>query len=472
MQSYQKAMLDRLDFAWNVTKFWEDYNLDRQRYNQTDVWERNYRSLREYKKVQGNTLVPANSGQLGQWVRIQRHEYRLQLVGKLSCMTTERISRLDALDFVWRVKTDPWMDTYNVLKDFQRKRKTTRVPENFRGGKLAKWTRTQRKQYRLFRDGKKSSLTREKVRLLDKIGFSASLVDNGPVWMTMFKRVQAFHTEHGHCRIPNSYPELKSWLHNQRTKRKAQKNGQWSSLTTEQIKKLESLKGFSWEPYIDRWSRMLSKLKAYAKAHDGDTRVPIHYKDLGRWVHGQRTEFRLKNEGKPSRLSDEQIESLNEVGFVWRVSRTWDECFLSLQEYRRVHGHTLVPKSDKDLGSWVGAQRHEYKRFQSGNKSHLTREQVERLDSIGFVWNTLDLAWTTKLERLKAMVEDKDGNMTGAPQLDKQMRRWIGQQRSKRKQGSLSEQRVQALDAIGFVWEASRGEVVSKCAVKETTPHD
>ena len=62
---------------------------------------------------------------------------------------------------------------YALLRDYKEENGDCRVPH--RKGKpsrLYEWVLTQRGQYRLKRDGKRSSLTNEREVLLDKIGFT------------------------------------------------------------------------------------------------------------------------------------------------------------------------------------------------------------------------------------------------------------------------------------------------------------
>ena len=40
---------------------------------------------------------------------------------------------------------------------------------------------------------------------------------------------------------------------------------------------------------------------------------------LGRWVEKQRSQYHLKSEGKASKITDEQINKLESIGFKWRV---------------------------------------------------------------------------------------------------------------------------------------------------------
>ena len=48
---------------------------------------------------------------------------------------------------------------------------------------------------------------------------------------------------------------------------------------------------------------------------------------------------------------------------------------------------TKIYQVNKQLGGWVNNQRTQYKKFQRGEKSSITKERISRLDDIGFVWN-------------------------------------------------------------------------------------
>lgn len=73
--------------------------------------------------------------------------------------------------------------------------------------------------------------------------------------------------------------------------------------------------------------------------------------------------YASKYEAK-STLTTERIETLNEIGMIWQVAKrtgsffgadrkSWDERFNELLEYKKVHGHTLVPQGYPKLGEWV-----------------------------------------------------------------------------------------------------------------------
>jgi hypothetical protein len=124
-------------------------------------------------------------------------------------------------------------------------------------------------------------------------------------------------------------------------------------LTDERIRKLDSI-GFAWS-LRDDWQKHYKELKEYKRKH-GHCNVPARYKEnrrLGIWVSAQRQQYKiLKAPEGPRRstpLTQERIDLLNEVGFVWSVrSRAglgvgWDQRLQELRSYKALHGDCLVP---------------------------------------------------------------------------------------------------------------------------------
>ncbi|CAJ1954453.1 unnamed protein product [Cylindrotheca closterium] len=111
---------------------------------------------------------------------------------------------------------------------------------------------------------------------------------------------------------------------------------------------------------------------------------------LSRWVKRQRYQYKLKQEKKPSALSDERVQQLEEVGFVWYSHAViWEERRLELEQYRLQHGHCNVPSQYPEkpkLASWVKCQRRQYQRFCKGARSSMTAERFGKLDKMGFTW--------------------------------------------------------------------------------------
>ena len=123
---------------------------------------------------------------------------------------------------------------------------------------------------------------------------------------------------------------------------------------------------------------MIEELKFFRKKY-GHTEIAQEYEDnrqLGRWVMNQRTFYRMNQVGIYTTLSEDRIEQLEELDFVWDVrEKQWWTMFGRLKDYQKLHGHVTIETSDfvnEDLRQWLNDQRYFYK---SNSKGHrLNRE--------------------------------------------------------------------------------------------------
>jgi len=71
---------------------------------------------------------------------------------------------------------------------------------------------------------------------------------------------------------------------------------------------------------------------------------------LGCWVGTQRVQYK-KNllEGKATFITEDRIDSLNDIGFIWdALQDTFDLRLSQLVEYKETHGDCDVPQGYKD----------------------------------------------------------------------------------------------------------------------------
>jgi acetone carboxylase gamma subunit len=123
---------------------------------------------------------------------------------------------------------------------------------------------------------------------------------------------------------------------------------------------------------------------------------------------------------------------------------------LELLQYKQEHGNTLVPKTEnnKQLGIWVGTQRIKY------HNNKLLPERVEKLDEIGFVWDVPEAQWLHYFEQL-CQYKAEHGN-TLVPQRyedNPSLGKWVDTQRSNHHANTLSSERIEKLNEVGFVWD-------------------
>lgn len=87
-----------------LSKFLIKNNRGSCRQKRTIDWEDRMQMLIAFKSENGHCMVPQNHPQLGAWVKWQREKYTLFKEGKKNHFTQEKIDRLNAIGFVWRVR--------------------------------------------------------------------------------------------------------------------------------------------------------------------------------------------------------------------------------------------------------------------------------------------------------------------------------------------------------------------------------
>ncbi|CAJ1965829.1 unnamed protein product [Cylindrotheca closterium] len=227
-------------------------------------------------------------------------------------------------------------------------------------------------------------------------------------WLSNLEQLREYKEQHGDCVVPRGFsgnPRLASWVAEQRKQRKLLMDGKQSSMIPGRIRLLDDL-GFVWNAQEAAWDRQLTDLKAF-QAKYGHCLVTVghaEYPKLGSWVKEQRRHHVLMEQGKASNMSAERAAKLDAVGFCWNTHQAlWLERFHELDEYKKLHGHSVVPtkcQENQRLGTWVHHQRREYKKYQLGKPSHMTAERIEALESLDFVWyprdNSNDTSSSTK----------------------------------------------------------------------------
>ena len=331
--------LDSIGFDWGAT--------------QDESWDTRFQELKQYLLDQ-NGQYPAFKTQLGHWVIVQRQHK------KKSRLSQERIDRLDSIGFDWGVVlSDLWGIHFNKLVKY--------LVENdgqypaFKT-QLGHWVIVQRYHK------KKSRLSQERIDRLDSIGFDWGVVLSD-LWNTRFTELVQYLLDNN-GQYPAFKIQLGKWVTEQRYHKKK------STLSQERIEKLDSI-NFNWNSYDILWDTKFLELEQYLVENDGQ--YPKHKTQLGTWLNTQRSN---KKKGK---LSQSRIDKLDSIGFDWGVSQVelnnfWDSRFIELTQYI-LDNNGQYPKHKTQLNKWVSTQR------QFKNKSRLSQERIERLDSIGFKWN-------------------------------------------------------------------------------------
>ena len=152
----------------------DDMNQNRFKPFHEEKWSLRHKELLDFHKQHGHAAVPHTypaNPQLARWVKRQRRQYKLRQDNRQSTMTTERLDMLNSVGFVWDSHDVNWREKLDSLVAFRRENGHCNVPSNFRNKKLATWVKCQRRQYKLYWDGKPSAMTPDRILELEKVGF-------------------------------------------------------------------------------------------------------------------------------------------------------------------------------------------------------------------------------------------------------------------------------------------------------------
>jgi len=183
LESTQKSAFDLKSFLDNEKPSIEkssdfkrsssEKSFNRLKHNQ---WNAMFDELKTYKAKNGNCFVPSKytpNMQLSRWVKEQRQSYQMLQSGGAVCLNEERLKALESIGFAWMAHDIVWMDRFNELKDFKKRHGHCLVPARYHPNRrLERWVNKQRVYKRLSKDGKRTSLSECRSKMLDDLGFS------------------------------------------------------------------------------------------------------------------------------------------------------------------------------------------------------------------------------------------------------------------------------------------------------------
>jgi superfamily II DNA or RNA helicase len=155
---------------------------------------------------------------------------------------------------------------------------------------------------------------------------------------------------------------------------------------------------------------------------------------------------------------------------VERVTSDWELGYSHLKAHAEITGDPNPPSAAKDqfnypVGLWCSTQR-AARRGQ--NRGLLTRERIQKLDAIGFIWDPLEAGWTRGYEALKKYTAEFGHSNVPSGTLYPdgfKLGQWVQMQRLALKQEILAVKKQDLLLEIGFDFErknTQRQELVTR----------
>ena len=383
-------------------------------------WEEYYKLAEAYFNKNNNLEIPRsfktldginydeNGYNLGGWITTQRQTYKS---GKLS---KERIELLEKIGMYFSLNRyeKEWLKNYSLAETYFNKNNNLEISQSFKtldgttydknGYNLGVWIYTQRQTY------KSGKLSKEKIKLLEKIGMRFENKNNIIGWEEYYKLAKVYFEKNNSLEVIVSFKTLDgitydekgynlgTWISRQR---KIYKNGK---LSKEKIELLEKI-GMRFENKINKidWEKYYKLAKAYFEKNN-NLEAPVSFKTLdginydesgyflGIWIANQRQEF------KRGKLSKEQIEQLKKIGMRFSLDKfetEWLKKYNLAKVYFNKYNNLEVSQSFKTLdgiaynengyklGVWIYVQRRAYK------NGKLNKERMKLLEKIGMIWS-------------------------------------------------------------------------------------
>jgi hypothetical protein len=102
-------------------------------------------------------------------------------------------------------------------------------------------------------------------------------------------------------------------------------------------------------------------------------------------------------------------------------------------------------EQNPQLATWVNTVR------QNNSKEKLSQDRIDKLNQLGFEWNTIEDAWNQMYQQLIAY--QKESGHCNVPQIyspNPQLGIWVNNNR--RKKEKLDEDKIYRLNQLGFSW--------------------
>ncbi|CAJ1939133.1 unnamed protein product [Cylindrotheca closterium] len=284
-------------------------------------WEVSFQKLDHYMKKNypngGFVRSTKSDMRLSQWIRNQRKEYSKGRRGYYSPLNKDRIRKMESLGFLWSVQEErnhnlqqeaaqsnkpkrlprngeiPWDTHYAMLvrfmeKDYPNGGYVTPPPQSdARYGRFSRWVSTQRTQYRRRAASKRSNLTDDRVKKLERLGFLWEPEEEQGQQTPKNRRNDVVETEDSDHPEDEEFESSSSSKHN-------------------------TVRGqTSWDTHYEILVRFMHKYYPKGGYIKPPPKSDTRYGRFSSWVHEQRSQY------KRSGLADYRVEKMERLGFLW-----------------------------------------------------------------------------------------------------------------------------------------------------------
>ena len=376
-----------------------------------------------------------------------------------------------------------WDERFEELLHFHKGYNHCRVPVRTPG--LGRWVAQMRADYRSIMsksDAEREqlnstdawSLNAERIELLTKLGFEFQLSEVVP-WELRFNELVEFKDFHGHCKVPRGYKEnikLSEWVHMQRKNYRKK----LPSIMGERCDKLNDL-GFLWDikKANPSFEERMEQLRDFRREH-GHLDVPLPPLPPSHQRHDIN-----ENSGDHDGTDHSNLDDDNAGRSTQAVDEGGDmSSAVEAAESAAADEDATTDPEVISFRRWVQRQRDEYNTcYLVGKKCSLDKVRVKKLEELGFTFERVRKSrgaynpngplgrradpdkYSSRIEKLR-IVKEICGDCNKAREIfpdDQILIDWMKAQRKQWKnwqegrKSSLSTERRQQLEGLGFVWQ-------------------
>jgi HKD family nuclease len=420
-----------------------------------EKWDFMFIKMQQFYEENKHCTVPRDykDRTLYGWYRKQK------LLNDAEILPKEHLEKLNSINFYfgdghtlfWKRK---WMNSYNQLLEIYEATGDSNV-KRYKDNThplfyISNWVAMERGKY------KNNKHEDWQIEKLEKIGFQWDM-SRGPNqnhivddWLEKLTLLEDYKNENGDCNISQTnknpkYEGLGKWLNDQRDNFKKKRK----VLTKERIELLEDL-GVVWDMDVFNFQKFINQLSSY-KEDNGDFNISSSYKpnpSLGNYV------YRIKTKG----IKEEwKIKMLHEIGFFeigtqekrekqGHITKAW---FKNLEKFKKIPNPNLQKDDNENpiLAKWIHSQR---RAFRYGK---LKDEQIIELQKLGVklpAKSKKSKRWNDYIELVELFIaEFGDAEITN--EFDKELFKWVGQQRANYGIGKLRKEKVDKLIELGII---------------------
>lgn len=438
LSSEKILKLERLGIDWSS------------RNNYDELWNSYYKLAKEYYKANKELLITrdyvVNGVKLGQWIIVQRNNY------KSGNLTSERISLLEKIGMVWDKNEALWNRMFKEAQKFYNKYGHLSVPQKYvteTGLNLGTWISVQR---RAKKGSSNAVITQKQIELLEEIGMIWDLEQSSHKTSFNEQAIYYYLTKYTNYTIINRYidlgfeldifiPEINfaieydGDLHAGRNANDYEKNNKCIDNEIKLLRIREKLCNCEFDNCI------CINLTDYSN-NQMEQAIYSLFKLID--ININRSFINL----------DKDSDNITKQFYIY-TDLLWEQWYELAKEYYNKNGNLLIERSYKtengrNLGQWICRQR----RAKKTSQYLLNEEQIKKLDSIGMVWGVRENSWNSYYDFAKKYYS-KNGTINVSQDfiLDGiTFGRWVAQQRAMYRKGKLKKERIEKLEDLSIEW--------------------